>query len=494
MVDNIPWDDADNKAKSLIYLSLGAQATNIFHQRFPHTDLQKCTTDALVEQLKESFTQTRNETFDRFQFFRCQQKEGKSLEVFHSRIKKHAALCNWEHLEESMVKSIFIQGMRNQQIQMDLLSEDRTPSETLNYALARERGQANQQKMHNTQSPHSSTYNDNPWFEKVQYIKRQNRVPILPTPQTGQIQNCRRCGNKFLPGHLNTCSAKNEACRICRKIGHFAKLCRSEMPPRNTSRQQQRSQSMGTGLQTQNRYNQLAQRNPQHKIRNINEETETEEQTETEETIDPESTCYIREMMEDWQNVNFIKTINFTNEKVSDVNKTDRGEFWIKTKTNNQQIYWLADTGSPRSFMNIDTAQRLLANGKTTIKQPNKSIGEFRCFNNNKINISGIIQVDITSGSSTATNCTILLVNNNTINIMGRDIMEQLGLRLTMTTKNKGENNLFNITNTHKPNGYSINTPTYVHAWEDQKTTWQNQHLKKNSTQHNTKDEESRYT
>ena len=52
MVDNIPWDDADNKAKSLIYLSLGAQATNIFHQRFPHTDLQKCTTDALIEQLK----------------------------------------------------------------------------------------------------------------------------------------------------------------------------------------------------------------------------------------------------------------------------------------------------------------------------------------------------------------------------------------------------------------------------------------------------------
>ena len=152
--------------------------------------------------------------------------------------------------------------------------------------------------------------------------------------------------------------------------------------------------------------------------------------------------------MEDWQNVNFIKTINFI--KVSDVNKTNRGEFWIKTKTDYQQIYWLADTGSPRSFMNIDTAQRLLANGKTTIKQPNKSIGEFRCFNNNKINIIGTIQLDITSGSSTAKNCTILLVNNNTINIMGRDIMDQLGLRLTMTTTNKGEKNLFNISNTHQ--------------------------------------------
>ena len=149
-VDNTPWDEADNKTKSHIYLLLGAQATNIFHQRFPRTDIQKCTTDALVEQLREAFIQTRNETFDRFQFFRCRLKEGESLEVFHSRIKKHASVCNWEHLEESPVKSIFIQGMNNQQIQMDLLSEERTPSEALQYALARERGQESQQKVINT--------------------------------------------------------------------------------------------------------------------------------------------------------------------------------------------------------------------------------------------------------------------------------------------------------------------------------------------------------
>ena len=189
---------------------------------------------------------------------------------------------------------------------------------------------------------------------------------------------------------------------------------------------------------------------------------ETEEQTKTEETIDPESICYIREMMEDWQNINFIKTINFTNEKVSDINKSNRGEFWIKTRTNNQQIAWLADTGSPRSFMNFDTAQKLLTNGKTIIKQPNKSIGEFRCFNNNKIDIIGTIQVDITSGSSNANNCTILLVNNNTINIKGRDIMDKLGLRLTMTTTNKVRI-IYSTFQTHTneyPNGYSIKTHT----------------------------------
>ena len=171
----------------------------------------------------------------------------------------------------------------------------------------------------------------------------------------------------------------------------------------------------------------------------------------TEETIDPESTCYIREMMEDWQNTtNFIHSVKFTNEKVSDINKTRRGEFWLKTYTNKKQTYWLADKGSPRSFMNIQTAKNLLVDYKTKIQHPDKSLGEFRCFDNNKINILGTIHVDITSGTSTAKNCTILLVDTNKINIMGRDIMDKLGLRLTMGTQQKeGERNLLNITNTH---------------------------------------------
>ena len=231
--------------------------------------------------------------------------------------------------------------MNNQQIHLYLLSEDNTPSETLNYALAREWGQANQQK---TNSSHSAVNTNNPWLEKVQYKKRQNRGPILPTPQTGQIQSCRWCNKKFLPGHLNICPAKNEACRIRKKIGHFAKLCKSEMPSRPSYIPQQRRQKNNTGTQPQQRYKQLALRQTPQKIRNINEETEADDQTEAEETIDPESTNYIKEMMRDWQNTNFIQSINFTNEKVSDINKTRRGEFWIKTWTINQQTYWLADT------------------------------------------------------------------------------------------------------------------------------------------------------
>ena len=127
MIDNSKGDEENNKVKSPIYLSLGTEGTNIFHQRNPHTELSKCKTDALVIQLQDTFKEIRNETFDRFQFFRCTQNPGESLEQFHSRIKQKASLCNWEDFEVSLVKSIFIQGMSNPQIQMDLLSEVRDP-------------------------------------------------------------------------------------------------------------------------------------------------------------------------------------------------------------------------------------------------------------------------------------------------------------------------------------------------------------------------------
>ena len=128
--------------------------------------------------------------------------------------------------------------MRNPQIQMDLLSEDRDPIGTLQYALARKRGQETQQKMTNTIR---SQFEMNPQGPSdVQYIRRNNAqyrqniqqlTGILQTPKSGPIPDCWKCGYKFIPGHLSNCPAKNEICRICKKIGHYAKMCRAEMPP-----------------------------------------------------------------------------------------------------------------------------------------------------------------------------------------------------------------------------------------------------------------------
>ena len=193
--------------------------------------------------------------------------------------------------------------MANPQIEMDLLSEDKDPLKTLNYALTRERGQENQQHIgsRHAQIPQGSGIN------LIRRTRQQlKRRSILSTPRNNnKIPDCWKYGYKFIKGHLDNCSAKNTVCNICKKIGQYAKVCRSEIPPRQSETQTQNTQRNNPN----HNYNRTQQQNTSQqqvnarRVRNIQKskpenETICEEENETE-IINPESTCFIREMMED---------------------------------------------------------------------------------------------------------------------------------------------------------------------------------------------------
>ena len=127
-----------------------------------------------------------------------------------------------------MVKSIFIQGMSNPQIQMDLLSEDR-PSRNItlrNHKRKRTRKST-------TDKQHSRTKSK--CIRDQTKTKTTQRRSILPIPpNNNKIPDCWKCGYKLIKGHLDNCPAKNSICNICKKVGHYNEVCRSEMPPRRS--------------------------------------------------------------------------------------------------------------------------------------------------------------------------------------------------------------------------------------------------------------------
>ena len=89
------------------------------------------------------------------------------------------------------------------------------------------------------------------------------------------------------------------------------------MPPQSQNNAQQRRPQNYSGHQQQNRNNQLVTRKTTQRMQNINEEQSEDAHETAEETIDPESTCYIREMMKDWQNT----TNFFFNQSTSQLKK-----------------------------------------------------------------------------------------------------------------------------------------------------------------------------
>ena len=166
------------------------------------------------------------------------------------------------------------------------------------------------------------------------------------------------------------------------------------------------------------------------RVRHIQEEQQQEEEEPEEETMDGEAALYIKELIEDWSSINdqlvHIRPIGFRHVNNVSLNKDISGEFWVKTKYRNSEIERSADTGSPRSIMQESTAKEI------TAKYPDTKITNFmektkyKCFNNQDIEIKGVLNVHLKSGSWTVTNFKILLVNNLPQNVLGRHILHKL--------------------------------------------------------------------
>ena len=170
-------------------------------------------------------------------------------------------------------------------------------------------------------------------------------------------------------------------------------MCRSQIPPlpKNRGQYQQRQQT-----QTRN-------------VKNINEEDNqtiepTLEQKDDElETIDPEPTMYFTELMEGWNKTNLIER-DFRDVRNDELNnKTPYGEIIIPTTLKNKnKLNWLADTGSPHSFIDIQTAEELIQKYKNMKLEDYHGHMKFKCFNNKDIQIIDQLQMELQSGPWTA--------------------------------------------------------------------------------------------
>ena len=410
MIDRYTWDEADLKVKNLTYLSLGTEATRIFHQRNPHTMIDRCSTNELVYELGLTFTRPTDN---------CTANPNESLETFFSRLRELGSKAALGNEEEDLIKDFFIAKMNNTVIQMELLSEVRTAAQVFNFALSRERGQENQKEILRSSAPN--------WNIQVNAITKKNARPA-PRPQQNVQQTnksneqCWRCGSNFTAGHMNQCTAKQSVCNICKNTGHFAKMCRSKIPPLPSRRPNQR----GLLQRPQGQSNQLKVRQVQEQLMEQADEEEEEEL----ESVDPESALYIKELSEDWAGINHIAPESFTEVQNVQLNTALPKEIWVETTTNKQKIQWLADTGSPRSFITKEQANKIMKCNPEVKLQQYTSQTKYNCFNNNKIKIEGQMNITLHSGSWTAQSCKILVVGHKTNNLTGRDVLQKLGISL----------------------------------------------------------------
>ena len=149
-------------------------------------------------------------------------------------------------------------------------------------------------------------------------------------------------------------------------------------------------------------YQRPQRQSSQLKVRQIQEQLITEEEQEDEEveSVDPESALYIKELSEDWADINHIAQEIFSEVKNTQLNTSLTKEIWVETVTaNNLKIQRLAETGYPRTFVSKEQANTIMANNPKIQLQPYKSQTKYKCFNNNNIKIEGELSLTLCSGS-----------------------------------------------------------------------------------------------
>ena len=109
-------------------------------------------------------------------------------------------------------------------------------------------------------------------------------------------------------------------------------------------------------------------------------------------------------------------------------------KIWVETTTNKLKIQLLADTGSPRSFITKEQADKIMKYNLEVQFQQYTSQTKNKCFDNNNIKFEGEMNLTLHSASWTAKNCKILVVGHKSNNLMGRDVLQKLGISLHQKT------------------------------------------------------------
>ena len=129
-----------------------------------------------------------------------------------------AKKCDIAAGEEEWIRDVFINNMKNYDIQRKLLTGTIPPREALNVALIDEKGILNHLKLTN-----------NLKFNESSVHKPHSHFTVEKEPTLNiETNNTRmKCGRTFSKEHLAVCPAKDTTCTSCKYKGHFTRLCKS---------------------------------------------------------------------------------------------------------------------------------------------------------------------------------------------------------------------------------------------------------------------------
>lgn len=178
----------------------------------------------VLEKFDDHFTTKLNTTYERYQFFTIRQEKNESIENFITRLKSKAATCEFKTLENSLVRDMLVVGLDDEVIKEKLLQEKNLKlEEAIEITKTFEKARQQVQNMKPTEGEEINEIK-----KKEKYHKKNSPTKSSHNKQMQKhiIKNCTRCGRDHA---RNACSAYGKECLKCKKMNHFAHMCKSKI-------------------------------------------------------------------------------------------------------------------------------------------------------------------------------------------------------------------------------------------------------------------------
>ncbi|KAK7099608.1 hypothetical protein V1264_003723 [Littorina saxatilis] len=190
----------------------------------------------LRDSLTEYFTPKKNTAYEVLRFRKSTQLEGESIDTFHTRLRALASTCEFHNNDQEILTQI-LQGCHSQRLRRRAVRDNFDLDHLLAEARALELSETRAVEIEgsvnalsiNKQRRYSQSRGSHHFRSSQSHSQshKDGHKDFKRTHNTASSsKTCFYCGGQF--PHKAGCPAKGKTCKLCAKVGHFARVCKSQ--------------------------------------------------------------------------------------------------------------------------------------------------------------------------------------------------------------------------------------------------------------------------